>query len=64
MSADVGAIALFVGLIGYLIANRVPLLRRYRWIILGLGVLLFLVSIYVDWDNVRAAFMKGYNDYR
>jgi FtsH-binding integral membrane protein len=58
---DAGVIALIVGLVGYLAANRLGPLRRYRGLFPVLGVLLFLVGIYVDWQNVKAGFVAGWD---
>jgi len=59
--ADAAFVALALGLIGYVVTNRLPRLRRYRRVIIAAGVLLFVVGIYIDRRNVAAAFMDGWN---
>jgi uncharacterized membrane protein YqgA involved in biofilm formation len=61
---DAGFVILIVSVIGYLVANRLPRLRRYRTMILAVGVLAFAVGLYVDCDQAVAGFKHGYNDYR
>jgi len=56
---DWGFIALFVGLIGFLVANRIARLRRFGRFILVAGVLLFLASLYIDSDDAINGFRAG-----
>jgi hypothetical protein len=56
-----GFVALFVGLIGYLVANRVASLRRFRRVILVSAVLLFLASLYVNRGDVISSFRDGWD---
>ena len=61
---DAGFIVLILSAIGYLVANRIPRLNRYRRVILIVGAVAFAVGLYVDWDQAVAGFKHGYNDYR
>lgn len=56
-----GRATLLFCLIGYLVANRIPALRRFRRIILVSGILLFAVGVYVDRDNFVAGFKAGWD---
>jgi uncharacterized protein YqgC (DUF456 family) len=58
---NAGVIGLIVGLIGYLVVNRIPSLRRFRRIICVLGVLLFVVGSYIDRRDLVAAFKAGWD---
>ncbi|HEV7486478.1 MAG TPA: hypothetical protein VGQ65_12420 [Thermoanaerobaculia bacterium] len=59
--ADAAFVALALGLIGYVVTNRLPRLRRFRRVIIAAGVLLFVVGIYIDRRSVAAAFMDGWS---
>ena len=55
---------LIVCVIGFFVANRSPRLRRYRAVILAVGVLAFAVILYDGWDHFVAGFKDGISPLR
>jgi hypothetical protein len=57
-------VTLIVCVIGFVVATRSPRLRRYRRVILAVGVLAFAVFLYDGWDQLSAGFMDGFLPWR